>query len=264
MQKDMVKRCFARYEVKYLITEAQQEALRSAFADHMKADEHPKYTIRNLYCDTDNFRMIRDSLDKPDYKEKLRLRSYGLVKDEDTVFLEMKKKMDGMVFKRRIVLGAGEAMAYLGNGTLPQDDSQILREIDYMRAFYAPKPKIFLAYDREAWAGIEDTELRLTFDTNLRWRRNALDLRLDAPTRLFLPRESVLLEIKTPSTIPLWLTRKLNALGIRQTSFSKYGTCFRDHILPALAEEQRRKAALKTQAGGQTILFPLYADAQRA
>ena len=260
MKNTSIQCCFARHEIKYRLTKAQQTALREAIASHMTPDAHPNYTISNLYYDNDNFSMIRASLDKPDYKEKLRLRSYGLVGDGDTVFLEMKKKYDGVVFKRRIVLKAGEAMDYLENRARPEKESQILREIDALRFFYAPEPKVYIAYDREAWAGTEDPELRLTFDTNLRWRKDALDLRADAPTALILPQDAVLMEIKTPDTIPLWLVRALEANAVRQTSFSKYGACFREHFLPALAEKQRRSVLQETKQTGQAIRFPIRTD----
>ena len=263
MGNTKIQSCFARYELKYALTQAQYEAMRRSIEPHMRPDTHPRYTISNLYYDTENFQLIRGSLDKPDYKEKLRLRSYGKVEDGDTVFLEMKKKFDGVVFKRRIVLTAREAMAYLESGERPAEKGQILREIDYMRSFYTLEPKAYIAYDREAWAGIEDSELRLTFDTNLRWRPDALDLRLDAPTSPIGEKGMILMEIKVPGAMPLWLAHLVESLGIGRVSFSKYGACFKENFLPEL-QKSWAAAIAKPQTYGAGIYTPFVPNRKAA
>ena len=134
----------------------------------MKMDNYGEHTICNLYFDTDDYELIYSSIEKPVYKEKLRLRSYGVPEKNSKVFLELKKKYQGIVYKRRVEMTFQEAINYLSQGIHPDCDSQILKEIDYFKNFYHPVPKVIIAYDRIAYAGIEDKELRITFDKNTR------------------------------------------------------------------------------------------------
>lgn len=164
----------------------------------MEADEHGRYTICNLYYDTPDFQLIRASLDKPVYKEKLRMRSYGVPADGDSVFVELKKKYKGVVYKRRTVLEAGEALDYMAGRCSPRAKDQICREIDWFLGRYHPVPQVFIAYDREALAGLEDRVLRVTFDIDLRWRDTALDLRSGDGGERITSRDQILMEIKIP------------------------------------------------------------------
>ena len=250
-----IQSCFARYETKYLLTKKQYEGMLNGMAERTVPDVYPKYTINNIYFDTPNFRLIRDSLEHPEYKEKLRLRSYGRVQDGDTVFLEMKKKLNGLVFKRRIVLPMEEAAAYLERGDRPSDDNQICREIDWLRRCYELKPAAFIGYEREAWAGTEDPELRITFDTNLRWRKDALDLRAEDSGDVLGPPDAILMEVKFPGVCPLWLSRLMGELNIRRISFSKYGCCYRDYLM------YQPEAPQLPQRAAQTSTFPRFAHA---
>ena len=222
--------CFERREKKYLLTGAQYRAMRVGMAAHMRPDEHPRYVISNLYYDTEGFDLIRSSLEKPVYKEKLRLRSYGVPGSRDSVFVELKKKYDGVVYKRRVTTELCRAERWL-SGAQPGDGRQISREIDWFLHFYQPEPKVFLAYDREAYAAAEGGELRITFDTALRARSNDLDLRLGDHGVALLPEDVYLMEIKIPSAAPLWLARLLSDKGIFPTSFSKYGSYYKQYVL---------------------------------
>ena len=218
---------FQRHEVKFLLTSRQRAALEQAMRGQMEADAYGESTICSLYYDTPDFRLIRRSLEKPNYKEKLRLRSYGMAKPDGTVFVELKKKYDGIVYKRRISMPESQATAYLAGKTDLPRDSQIGQEIDYFLKFYGTlAPAMYLCYDRIAYFCPEDDNLRMTLDRNIRWRVDDLTL-TKAPdgVQLLRPGES-LLEIKTATSIPLWLVRALNDNGIRQTSFSKYGTAY--------------------------------------
>ena len=155
-----IQRCFQRYEKKYLLNPEQYQKIRAGLAPYMEADEHGRYTICNLYYDTPDFQLIRASLDKPVYKEKLRMRSYGVPADGDSVFVELKKKYKGVVYKRRTVLEAGEALDYLAGRCSPRAKDQICREIDWFLGRYHPVPQVFIAYDREALAGRGDPGVR--------------------------------------------------------------------------------------------------------
>lgn len=223
--------CFQRYEKKYMLTPHQLAQMTAGVRDHMRPDEFGRYTICNIYYDTDDFRLIRASLEKPVYKEKLRMRSYGVPGSRDEVFVELKKKFDGIVYKRRTVMTAADAAAYLHSGAVPEGENQICREIDWFMHTCRPKPKVFIAYDRAAFAGIDDPELRLTFDTNLRWREDSLDLRAGDYGKSLLPPDQILMEIKIPGAAPVWLARLLSEIGAFPTSFSKYGTCYRQNLL---------------------------------
>ena len=174
---------FERYEKKYFLNEAQYGAVLSELQKHMKADDYGQYTICNIYYDTGDWRLIRKSLEKPVYKEKLRVRSYGVPTGDDKVFVELKKKYDGVVYKRRVAMTAAQAAPFL-EGALPEDAfGQIGREIMWFQRFYRAEPRVFIAYDRLAFAGTDDPELRITFDTSLRWRDTQLDLRLGITAR---------------------------------------------------------------------------------
>jgi SPX domain protein involved in polyphosphate accumulation len=182
-----VQSCFQRIEKKYPLTAAQYHAMLSGMRAHMRPDRYSRYTLCNVYYDTPSYDLIRTSLEKPVYKEKLRLRSYGTPRDGDRVFVELKKKFEGVVYKRRITLTAAEAPLYLAGKAL-QSGSQISREIDWFMHTYRPDPAVMIAYDREAYAGRENSELRITFDTGIRWRNTEVDLRCGDSGSLLLPR----------------------------------------------------------------------------
>ncbi|MCB7049438.1 MULTISPECIES: polyphosphate polymerase domain-containing protein [Intestinimonas] len=226
-----IQRCFQRYEKKYLLNPEQYQKIRAGLAPYMEADEHGRYTICNLYYDTPDFQLIRASLDKPVYKEKLRMRSYGVPADGDSVFVELKKKYKGVVYKRRTVLEAGEALDYLAGRCSPRAKDQICREIDWFLGRYHPVPQVFIAYDREALAGLEDRVLRVTFDIDLRWRDTALDLRSGDGGERITSRDQILMEIKIPGSAPVWLSRLLSENSVFPTSFSKYGVCYRENLM---------------------------------
>lgn len=222
---------FERYEKKYFLNQAQYSAMLEELQKHMKADDYGQYTICNIYYDTDDWRLIRASIDKPLYKEKLRVRSYGTPEDEQNVFIELKKKFDGIVYKRRMTAPAYSVEPFLYGLISDPCAGQVGREIQQFQQFYQAEPKVFIAYDRTAFAGTEDAELRVTFDKNIRWRTTQLDLRDGDFGQQLLDDGRILMEIKIPGVCPMWLSRVLSENLIFPTSFSKYGTCYRENIL---------------------------------
>ncbi len=224
---------FQRYEIKYLIDPEQKAFLIHVMEGRMVPDPHGESTICNVYYDTPDYRLIRRSLEKPAYKEKLRIRSYGQAQENQIIFLELKKKYAGVVYKRRIEIQEREAESYLAGQTALPLDSQIGREIEYFRRYYgALQPAVHLCYDRTAFFSKEDPNLRITLDRSIRWSQQGLSL-TDAPEgRQLLAPHQTLLEIKTASSIPLWLAHALSEAGIRQVSFSKYGTAYETGICP--------------------------------
>ena len=218
---------FRRVEKKYRLTPPQKDALLAAVQSHLTPDAHGRSTICSLYLDTPDHLIIRNSIDARVYKEKLRLRSYGTPAPEETVFLEIKKKYKGVVYKRRESLPLCEAMAYITGGPMPRD-TQIMREIDYAMHFYRqPQPAMLIAYEREAYFDRDLPSLRITFDTGVRYREHDRHLDHGHQGTQLLPDDAILMEIKTDGAMPVWLARALSDQGILPTSFSKYGTAYK-------------------------------------
>ncbi|MBE6688031.1 MAG: polyphosphate polymerase domain-containing protein [Ruminococcaceae bacterium] len=230
---------FQRYEKKYLLTEDKYHNLCKDLSGYMQTDKYGLTTICNIYYDTSDFRLIRTSLEKPRYKEKFRVRSYGVPQSDSDVFLEIKKKYKNVVYKRRAVMTHEQSLKYLSNNIKPYD-SQIMREIDYFFRLYELSPSVFLAYDRIAMFGIQDPELRMTFDTNIRSRFHDLNLAYGDSGELLIDNEAkYLLEIKTLNSIPLWLTRILSKNEVYPTSFSKYGRVYEKHVNKVNLDHQK-------------------------
>ena len=222
---------FKRYEKKYLLSARKFELLWERLREHLVPDLFHRSTVCSIYYDSDDFSLIRHSLEKPVYKEKLRLRSYNVPGPDGEVFVELKKKYKGVVYKRRVRMSAAEAERYLAGQSRPPEDGQILREIDFFLQTHEVSPKAFIACEREAWVDREEPELRITFDRNLRWRDTDLHLSSGSGGEPLLPDGEVLMEIKIPGAAPLWLAHLLSELEIFPTSFSKYGTCYRQDLL---------------------------------
>ena len=202
---------FKRYELKYLITRDQQKLLLGVMNDYMEPDQFGRSTICNIYFDTPNKILIRRSNEKPLYKEKLRIRSYGIATSETTVFVELKKKYNSVVYKRRISLVEAEAMNYLIDGIHPPIEGQITNEIDYFFKFYQSlEPSLFMSYERKAFFSKNDSNFRMTFDENILCRDYDLNLKAGTYGSSLLADDMVLLEIKTSMGIPLWLTNFLS------------------------------------------------------
>jgi hypothetical protein len=216
---------FKRYELKFLITDEQLKRMQEVMREHVERDRFGRSAICNLYYDTPDFLLIRRSLDKPFYKEKLRVRSYGVASSESTVFAELKKKYDGIVYKRRISMTESQSVEFL-QGRLPPQ-SQISREIAYMFEYYKMlAPAVHLSYKREAFYGKEDKNLRITFDSEILYRTYDLSLQKGIYGSPILSDGTYLMEIKTATAIPLWLTAFLSREKIMKTSFSKYGKAY--------------------------------------
>lgn len=218
---------FKRYEIKYLLDRKQKEKILEAMEPYMALDGYGRSIIRNIYYDTDTYRLVRKSLEKPVYKEKLRVRSYKAAGAEDEVFVELKKKYDGIVYKRRIAIAERQACAYLSGRSQAPVQTQITRELDYFLEFYQTlAPRVFLSYEREAYFTKEPSDFRVTFDESILWRETDLSLQKGVYGENILKPGQALMEIKTPGNIPLWMVKVLSEEGIRKTSFSKYGNAY--------------------------------------
>ena len=236
---DSYQAVFKRKEIKYLLNASQLEAFRTVMERHMEPDAFPHSSISNLYYDTPDFRMIRRSLEKPLYKEKLRLRSYATPGDSSQAFLEIKKKALGVVYKRRESLPYSQAIAYL-SGSIPGGEGQIFQELDWLLSSYGTlAPAMFVSYERDSFRGLEDPGLRLTLDRDILWRNRGLDLRLGAWGEPLLNPGETLMEIKISNAMPLWLSSALSENGIFPVSYSKYGRAYQQMEKEMIWEDRR-------------------------
>ncbi|MCL2362736.1 MAG: polyphosphate polymerase domain-containing protein [Defluviitaleaceae bacterium] len=218
---------FKRYEKKYLVTNQQTANVITALKERMVPDEYGTYWVQNLYFDTDNWDVIRKSMEKPLYKEKLRLRCYGEPDGDGNFFVELKKKYTGVVYKRRIALPISAVKELLPN-VKAKDDQQIARELAFYLESNPVESRMYIAFKRTAFAGTDGEWLRVTFDTDIVYRQHDLDFSSPNVGQPVLPDGYQLMEIKTHTSIPLWLSRILSENGIYRISYSKYGTCFTD------------------------------------
>lgn len=229
---------FRRREQKYLLNAEQLQALEQLMAARMKPEKYWKSDVRNIYFDTPDRRMIRRSIEDPVYKEKLRLRCYGPADGTSEVFLELKKKYKGIVYKRRVSLTLDEAVKYMADKQACLGIGQIGNEIDYVKRFYPDlAPAMYLSYDRLAWKS-PDSDLRITVDRNIRYREDPLDLTVPPSGQTLLEPGQGLMEIKTAESIPLWMVDFLNQHQIRKASFSKYGRAYMRELERKLEESR--------------------------
>lgn len=222
---------FKRYEKKYLLSREQYELLWRQLEPRLEPDRFFQSTVLSLYYDWEDFRLIRSSIEQPVYKEKLRLRSYNVPGEESPVFVELKKKYKGIVYKRRVPMTEREAEDYLAGRTSAPAEDQISREIDWFLKTNPVQPKVLIACDRKAYVGREEPGLRLTFDSSIRWRETELSLTAGDFGQELLEEGQQLLEIKMPESAPLWLAELLSSLEIFPRSFSKYGQCYKNQLI---------------------------------
>ena len=233
----MMKDVFKRREIKYILTTKQAALLQQIASKYMVEDKFGRSNVKSIYFDTPNYVLIRRSLEKPLYKEKFRIRFYGEAGAGDDVFLEIKKKLKHVVYKRRVKLEYQEALDFMA-GRNDQEvvmnkkpkEQQILKELQYARDFYGGlSQSAYIEYDRIALAGIEDKNLRLTFDCKVCMvSQNSKNGKMES--KEILPEGKVLLEVKTLNGLPLWLREFMGEEHITKGSFSKYGEAYRKYI----------------------------------
>ena len=230
---------FERYELKYFLTASQKRALLEEMKGRMHPDQYGRTTIRNIYYDTANFRLIRNSLDHPVYKEKLRIRSYQRADWSDMVCVEIKKKYEDVVYKRRVAMPKIAAGSWIDNRINIPFKTQITSEIDYFLKFYEGiEAKAFLSYEREAYSDGRDPEFRLTLDENILARDTDLDLGSDIWGTNLLPDGITLMEVKIAGAMPVWMAKFLSRNNINKITYSKYGTYYKDHLMGSQRNER--------------------------
>ncbi|GHU52957.1 molecular chaperone [Clostridia bacterium] len=235
-----MKNSFQRKEIKFLLNTYQYNELLTAIEQHMNPDKYcedkDEYHVFNIYYDTHDDYLIRTSLQKPYYKEKLRLRSYcANTQPDDKVFLEIKKKIGGIVNKRRVVMTLEQAEHYLETRERPECkkyiQTKVFDEIDAFLDRYDVSEKQYISYIRSAWFGKDDSDFRITFDRAITTRRYDLGLNIDSYGEQLINFGEYLLEVKIRNTMPMWLAKKLAELKIYKISFSKYGRAYKNHVL---------------------------------
>jgi len=219
-----IQSTFKRVEQKYVLNEKQYKIIKNSISKHFDKDKYPTSKIYNIYFDNDNNDLIINSLEKPIYKEKFRVRKYG---DSGDIFLEMKQKYKSIVYKRRVILTQDEYDAYFEDGTFPSHDKQIMKEIDYYMKYYNLKPFMMVAYDRESFLSRDDSNFRLTFDHDLRSRHNKLTLEDDESDKMYFSDKKWIMELKSTNNLPLWFIDVLSNNGIYPISFSKIGNIYK-------------------------------------
>lgn len=220
---------FRRSEVKYLITPEQRDAVTRSMSEFTERDKYGISLVKSIYYDTPDKLLIRRSLEKPMYKEKLRLRSYGQVTSESEVFVELKKKYDGIVYKRCAVMSCEDAEAYLAGQIPASQPSQITRELDRFLLIYPDlEPSVLISYRREAFASPVFDGFRVTFDDSILWRESDLSPVSGTYGRPLLRGDEILMELKIPGAMPLPMARILSENKIYKTTFSKYGCAYRE------------------------------------
>lgn len=239
---------FARKEIKFLLNMKQYEGLMEVISQYMEPDKYcvggKEYGIYNIYYDTPDDFLIRESLAKPYYKEKIRLRSYySPAAPDDLVFLEIKKKIGGIVTKRRVSMTLAESDAYFADRTKPEMKKyitqQVFRELDVFLGHYPVIPKQYISYQREAFFGKDNSDFRLTFDRKLTERRFDLGLNYESYGNYIIGADQRLMEVKVSDAIPDWLVRKLSELGIFKTSFSKYGRAYENFVKESIQDKKK-------------------------
>lgn len=220
---------FRRVEKKYIITRDQYLKLKEEIKDKMKEDEHGKSTICNIYFDTEQYELIRHSITKPVYKDKIRLRSYNIPTLESTIYLEIKRKCDGVVSKRRIEMTLNNFYEQLENDKA--ENSQVKKELDYYFSHYNLKPTMFLSYYRRAYYDKENQDFRITFDSNIIARNYDLEIEKGNFGTNILQEDKYIMEIKTLGAIPIWFVKLLDELKICPCGFSKYGEAYTQLVL---------------------------------
>lgn len=223
---------FKRYEMKYLICDNKKRELEELMEKYIEPDKYFHSLIQNIYYDTKDARLIRTSLEKPAYKEKLRLRCYGTAGKDTPAFIEVKKKYEGIVYKRRVEMEYEKACRYLNqNFRIVDEKEQILKEIDYFKSFYQELvPAMYISYERDAYHGKDDHDLRITFDERILYRKENLALDTKAYGTEILDKGECLMEIKIADSMPLWLTKIVDLPYVKKTSFSKYGKAYENEM----------------------------------
>lgn len=236
MEKEKIISVMKRYELKYLLNSEQLQFFMDHIIQYMKVDKYGLTSIASIYFDTPDYRLINKSIEKPKYKEKLRLRGYGIVTSNKPTFLEVKRKCESIVYKRRIALSEKDAFALITSKEA-KEKTQISRELEaFMETYKTLEPKYMIIYDRLAYYQ-DNSDLRITIDMNPRYRTYDLNLHTSMDGTPLIENGGAILEVKVQHSVPLWLSAILSEGKIYQTSFSKVGTAHKIEMKKKLQQK---------------------------
>lgn len=232
-----LKRVFKRREYKYLLSAEEYITIRKLLMGHMSEDQYGLTTILSLYFDTPQYYFINQSMKKVPYKSKFRVRSYGTPLMDEPVFLELKKKIQGVVYKRRLQISYDALENTLQTGLncldhqqLVSNENQIKQEIKWLFDRYDIKPKVLISDDRVALSTDEDPDFRVTFDFNIRFRDEDLSLHHGGYGTKITPDFETIMEVKATGAYPVWFTDIIANLHLVKGRFSKYGYVYQHYL----------------------------------
>lgn len=232
----MMSLVFNRFEKKYVLSidvyhEILDKLLLKMNLDKNNVDEFMK--VQSIYFDTDNNDYIRNSISKPYYKEKIRIRGYNFIDSDSELFLEVKRKIDGKVNKRRTNIKLSDIDNLIENNTIEYNNEymnkQVLNEINYILNRDHLLPKLFVSYERCALVD-NHSDLRITFDKNITGSSNKISFNIKTDQQL-LNSKLMIMEVKTCYGMPRWLLEIIENNDIKKASFSKYGTSYKNELL---------------------------------
>jgi len=222
-------RVFDRWELKYVVTVKQMYQLMHALKNYVVLDENGDdglYKIKSIYYDSHDFKFYHEKMNGNKYRQKVRLRGYNNVAYNDDVYFEIKQRYNTTVQKRRAELKLSDAYELMKH---PLDAEQyadkkriVLDEIRYLSSMHALEAKAIVSYDRKAYMGKYEDGLRITFDTNLKCRKENLNLEEYHKEKYFVHPSLAVLEIKTNEKVPIWLVSLIQRFEIEAHRVSKY------------------------------------------
>lgn len=227
-------RTFNRYELKYVISTEIRDKLLAALTDHMGPDTEGSptgsYEVNSLYHDTWDLACYRSKIDGINFRRKLRIRRYGALEDgavDPPVMVEIKQRINRTTQKRRLALPLHQAYILCEGQLEPRfehpTDQRTAEEILYLVGTLQLNPTCLIRYRRRAFVGsVYEAGLRITFDEDLRVASPSHGLGPGAPTHFFLPRDRVILEVKSNDVVPLWVSRLFAAHAVKIARYSKY------------------------------------------
>ncbi len=230
---------FQRREKKIIMDSSLLPDILQTVSEFMNPDSYNlngiPYDICNIYFDNGNRDVTRHSVSKPFFKEKLRLRCYGIPTEDSKVFFELKKKTAKIGTKRRAVLSLNDYYRFLSEGYVDPSsqyiNKRVLAEIANFIDTYSAEPSVYLSYKRIAFFGKEDPNLRLTFDTEIRTRNYDLRPELGIYGELLLPKDKTIAEIKFSGAAPMWFAALMSKHGLEFSPYSKIGKEYELKIL---------------------------------
>ena len=230
-----------RHECKYFVPVGLIASIRSYLRPFVRPDRHAQhrpgyqYPICSLYLDTHSYALLNEGVRGLKNRVKLRIRTYD-DQPEGPVFFEVKRRMNGLVYKHRAALARPAAMKFMQRlwnvaptATLPSASD--LNKFRHLTRERDAAPVVKVKYRREAYESASRDPVRITFDTDLQ-RAVTRDLDLSHGPGHWQPcaLEGQILEIKFTNTYPSWVADLVRHFELQRRSISKYAHSLRDQV----------------------------------